>query len=151
MTSYRKGYRFELRVWKWLESLGWWVMRSAGSRGLVDLAAFGPAMVFKGFRALKLGKVMLIACRTNRSRFTAKEREELCSLAHRLGHKAFLAYREPKPPWTLHLEELSNSSWLIWKPDEKELPPWYEEPSVEEMATQFFEFCEEEGDHAEPE
>lgn len=128
MTSYRKGYRFELRVWEWLESLGWWVMRSAGSRGLVDLAAFGSkGYLYSPSPFTKASEVIFVACRTDKSRFTAKEREDLRDHALRLGHKAFLAYREPKPPWTLRLEELSNPSRLIWKPDEKELPPWYEE------------------------
>ncbi len=45
--NYRKGYARELRARRDLESGGWYVIRSAGSRGLVDLVALksGPGGV----------------------------------------------------------------------------------------------------------
>lgn len=38
---YIKGARFENEARKLLEESGWMVMRSAGSKGMFDLAAFG--------------------------------------------------------------------------------------------------------------
>jgi hypothetical protein len=38
---YIKGRRFENEARKLLEEAGWMVMRSAGSKGMFDLAAFG--------------------------------------------------------------------------------------------------------------
>lgn len=40
MTNYSKGAAFERRVKKQLERLGYYVIRSAGSHGYADLAAF---------------------------------------------------------------------------------------------------------------
>jgi len=47
-VSYHIGARFERKVKKWLESQGWWVIRSAGSKGPVDLVAYkeGPKLLF---------------------------------------------------------------------------------------------------------
>lgn len=76
--SYRRGANFERRVKRKLESEGWFVIRSAGSQGPVDLVALKPF------------KVMLIQCR--RSGFlSAAEREKLRSLAERLQTPVFVA------------------------------------------------------------
>jgi len=48
---YRSGYRFELAVKKYLEKHGWYVVRSAGSHGAVDLVA------------IRNGTVLLIQCK----------------------------------------------------------------------------------------
>ena len=39
-TNYRRGYAFEQRVRKYLESCGFYVVRSAGSKGVADLVGF---------------------------------------------------------------------------------------------------------------
>jgi len=43
-NNYRRGYAFELRVKKYFESLGFYVVRSAGSHGVADLVAFQKNM-----------------------------------------------------------------------------------------------------------
>lgn len=40
MTKYSQGANFERKVKKELEALGWFVVRSAGSKGKADLVAF---------------------------------------------------------------------------------------------------------------
>jgi Holliday junction resolvase len=45
-SQYRRGADFERRLKKHLEALGYFVVRSAGSKGLVDLVAFGPEGVY---------------------------------------------------------------------------------------------------------
>ncbi len=39
-TNYKRGYNFERRVRLFLEDLGFYVIRSAGSHGVADLVAF---------------------------------------------------------------------------------------------------------------
>jgi len=42
LSNYRKGARLERMARKYLESLGYYVIRSAGSKGACDLCAIGP-------------------------------------------------------------------------------------------------------------
>jgi Holliday junction resolvase len=42
VTNYARGANFERTVKRDLESRGYFVIRSAGSHGVVDLMAFGP-------------------------------------------------------------------------------------------------------------
>jgi len=112
--NYRKGARFENRVKKHLEQNGWYVMRSAGSHGLADLHAMNP------------GSIWLIACRTDRARYSALEAHKLWQLARQLAQlgnrvTAHLAYRDPVPPWTLHIDRIKQE---VWDPAKDELPPW---------------------------
>lgn len=116
-SNYRKGARFENRVKEHLEQNGWYVMRSAGSHGLADLIAINP------------GSIWLIACRTEKGRYSALEANKLWYTASQLAQlgnrvSAHLAYRDPIPPWTLHIVRFERQHWL---PDEDELPPWHEE------------------------
>lgn len=46
MSHYRKGVKFEREVRSLLENHGYFVIRSAGSKGPVDLAALKGAIVF---------------------------------------------------------------------------------------------------------
>ena len=42
MTNYARGANFERQIKAHLEAKGYFVLRSAGSHGTVDLVAFGP-------------------------------------------------------------------------------------------------------------
>jgi Holliday junction resolvase len=46
LTNYERGAKFERKVKKMLESLGLFVVRSAGSHGPVDLVALSTSKVF---------------------------------------------------------------------------------------------------------
>jgi Holliday junction resolvase len=43
MTNYKKGWRFEHRTQKYLTKIGYYVIRSYGSKGLFDLIAVPPS------------------------------------------------------------------------------------------------------------
>jgi len=85
MTAYEKGACFERKIKKFLQKKGWFVSRSAGSKGLVDLTACrrvplgSPPVVF--FIQAKLGAV------------TYPELERLTFLAEEYGAIPILARR----------------------------------------------------------
>ena len=138
MTNYQRGYRFEVRVRKFLEGLGFQVMRSAGSKGPADLAAFGR------------GQVLLFSCKVDQSDFTIEGNNKLYRMARAGGGWPFLAWREKK---RLIFSEVMvmrsvdsgttalDAIWInervteremrrrfgfqVWRPDEEPLPPWY--------------------------
>lgn len=67
MTNYRRGRAAEWEMRRILENSGWRVMRSAASRGPVDLVAFN-----------KLGRVRMIQCKLhNDNKSFLKELKEL--------------------------------------------------------------------------
>lgn len=79
--SKRKGTEFERRVRKELESLGFFVTRSAGSFGVFDLIAVNKFAVIG------------IQCRTQ-FRMTKYEQVEMINAGLRYGIYPGLAYRE---------------------------------------------------------
>ncbi len=78
---YRKGYRFEIRVKKHLERLGYRVFRLAGSKPL-DLIA------------MYMGEIYLVECKTGR--ITKRSRERLVEMVRNTGAKPVIAYRDEK-------------------------------------------------------
>lgn len=84
LTAYQKGYLFERRVRRLLESQGYYVIRASGSRGPFDLVA------------LKDGeKPLLIQCKVSKAKSKAKI-QELVEVASKAGGIAVLVYREGK-------------------------------------------------------
>lgn len=55
-SMYRRGYRFEISVKKYIEHLGAYVIRSAGSHGVFDLIAVKNGSVF-GIQCKKDGQL----------------------------------------------------------------------------------------------
>jgi hypothetical protein len=92
----RKGRRAEHEVRHHLESLGWLVLRSAGSKGPFDLVAFPSARSRgpEGIRADR-GRWLGISVRSNRrGRHQAEfERDELRDLAKAHGGRACFVRR----------------------------------------------------------
>jgi len=76
---YRAGANFERRVRKYFERDGFFVIRSAGSRGLVDLAVFGPS-----------GQAIFIQCK-RRGKLSNHEWRELETLGKRYDVCVFIA------------------------------------------------------------
>jgi len=70
MSRYSKGARLERRVKKLLENLGFFVVRSAGSRGPFDLVAF-KCIVFG------------IQVKTHRYNITVDEKDVMLEVANR--------------------------------------------------------------------
>jgi len=94
MTNAARGAAFERRCRDLLTADGWHVVRSAGSRGVVDLYA------------MRLGQLRIVQCKIN-GRLDPEPRAALCTLAVMLGATPMLAKRigqrtvfevvEPKP------------------------------------------------------
>lgn len=88
MSRYQVGGKFERRVRTYYERKGFFVVRSAGSHGPVDLVA------------LKKGEVLLVQCKVN-GQLSRADRGELVELAGRLGGRAVLVWRGEKPRFPL--------------------------------------------------
>mgnify|MGYP000570454909 FL=1 len=81
MGSYARGAAFERKVRRLLEEDGWFVVRAAGSKGIVDLVALRE----RG----NVLRVQLISCKLN-GYVPPAEREQLLELKRRLPHVEFL-------------------------------------------------------------
>lgn len=81
MTNYSRGADFERAVKADLEGKGWFVVRSAGSHGAVDLVAIGEGGVIRFIQAKINGKM------------SWKDREEITELAAEYGAEAIMASR----------------------------------------------------------
>ena len=91
---YYKGRSFEYRVRGFYESHGWFVIRSAGSKGIADLIAIAP----------RLRQVHFIQCKVN-GKLTRTEKELLLELAERYGGIPVLAKREGRKLVLLDLRD----------------------------------------------
>ena len=78
VTRYERGRGFEYRTANHYKSLGWFVMRSAGSHTAVDLIA------------IKGKEMKLIQCKRD-GRISESEKEEMRKLALPIGAEAILA------------------------------------------------------------
>jgi Holliday junction resolvase len=77
----------------YLQARGWYVTRSAGSHGLVDLVA------------MRQGEIWLIQNKIS-GKNSRYGKEQLMALAKENNCRAFLASRESKPPYKLIFDEL---------------------------------------------
>ena len=82
MTNYSRGANFERQVRTDLENRGWFVIRAAGSHGIVDLVAFPPNPRPTWFIQCKIGR-----------RISPKERKKLGEIAMSTSCYAILASR----------------------------------------------------------
>lgn len=79
-TSYQLGRSFEYTVRNLLRKHGYFVIRSAQSKGEADLVAIAP------------GSILLVQCKRGGT-IPKEERESLFTLAQRIGVEAILADR----------------------------------------------------------
>ncbi len=79
MSNYTRGRRFEHQVMAELERLGYWSVRSAGSKGQADIVALGP------------GRPLLIQCKAGMDGIASADWNALYVLACRLGATAIVA------------------------------------------------------------
>jgi Holliday junction resolvase len=87
--NYNRGAAFERAVKKQLESDGFYVVRAAGSHGLVDLLA------------INVDEVRLIQCKIGGA-ISEEDRDNLADLAEWCKAKAYLVQRGKKGyKWTL--------------------------------------------------
>lgn len=110
MNNYARGSQHELRTKAKLEADGYWVVKSAGSKGVADLVAIKPGQILlvqgklKGYLppkewndfyqvALDLGALAIVVCRGQKMwRIT--------------GFKSGLGHAQPWVPWST--DELSE-------------------------------------------
>lgn len=90
MSAYKKGYRFELRVKKYLESHNAYLIRSAKSHGAYDLIA------------IKAGSIYGIQCRVD-GKISNLERAKLIELYNTHRIIPILAYRKNRKLILLNL------------------------------------------------
>ena len=83
-SNYRRGYAFEVRVRKYLESLGFYVIRSAGSHGVADLIAFKRGQNMKP---------LMIQCKTD-GHISIEERRDLWAVAQECNCDALVASKD---------------------------------------------------------
>lgn len=82
-TKYESGRSFEYRVRDWLrDRYGYYVFRSAGSRGFADLIALLPH------------QVLLVQCTTSDESKSASYRQRFRDEAGRCGGMPIIAYKE---------------------------------------------------------
>ena len=90
--NYQKGYRFERRVMKHFQKLGYYVRRNFASKGAEDLNAMKAAPL-KGHNAKTLSEVLHIQCKNWKSEkpLTKREVDNLKALARVTGGTPLLA------------------------------------------------------------
>ena len=94
MTNYENGANFERRIKRLYEKAGWVCVRSAGSRGPIDLICFreGEEIIFQMKTYAKW-----------------KERKaDFVALAKAHNKLAYYCYREDKPPYKIKTEILNH-------------------------------------------
>lgn len=88
MTAYTKGRNFEYKVRDDLIEKGYYVTRSAGSKGLIDLVAIHPK-----------NKTIMVQCKYGTKPVLA-EMSNLCHFARDYANTVavFVAHAEPRKP-----------------------------------------------------
>lgn len=71
--KYNRGRAWEYKVKKDAESIGYFVIRSAGSHTLVDLVM------------IKKGEIVFVQCKTGKGAMTKKEQKEFKDFAEKYG------------------------------------------------------------------
>jgi len=94
-SNYKRGYAFELRVRKFLESIGFFVIRSAGSHGVADLLAFKRG---------ESKRPLMIQCKTD-GNISSNERKELWNIAQECNCDAVIASKDKQKKIKLELME----------------------------------------------
>jgi Holliday junction resolvase len=87
MTTYQKGYHYELKMATYFRRHGYFVTRSAGSHGVADLVA-----IKKGKRPL------LIQCKTGEGGISLEERNKLYTIAIGISAIAIVASKRDRKP-----------------------------------------------------
>jgi Holliday junction resolvase len=107
-TNYKRGYAFELKVWKDLQRNGYFVIRSGGSRGMVDMAAHAPGPIN-----------YYVQCKRD-GRLSIEDRRDLCNLAKAFNATPILAYSDKGVQYS----EIEGDAYVDWHPsDEPTLSP----------------------------
>lgn len=106
MSNYDRGVRLERAVRHSLESDGYEVIRSAGSKTKVDLIA------------IKAGELLLIQCKAGTGVVSPAERASLVSTASKVGACPIVVTKADREPmrWRL-LTGVGPQDWMPWSAD----------------------------------
>jgi Holliday junction resolvase len=85
-TNYERGRELEYDAMAVLRANGYYAIRSAGSKGAVDVCA------------IKRGQVLFVQCKRQQKTFGSTEWNALCEAAAGSGALAILAERDPGKP-----------------------------------------------------
>ncbi|HEU4544472.1 MAG TPA: restriction endonuclease [Jiangellaceae bacterium] len=116
MTHYNDGRRFEYKVRDALAADGYEVIRSAGSKGKVDLVAFkrwlpyGPSSYH----------MLFVQVKRRDGNIGREDRAELIRLANMAGAVPVVAH-QPQPRRPIQYRRLTGPGprqWQPWTPDE---------------------------------
>jgi hypothetical protein len=119
MTQGTAGRRFEWKVRDALRADGYTVIRSAGSKGAVDLVAFKVGGRDRSFTSPAPQLLFVQAKRTNGT-IPPAERAELLRYAHIARAIPVVAY-QPKPRQPIAYRRLTGpgpKDFEVWSPDE---------------------------------
>ena len=107
MTQYSRGSDFERSAMRALEADGYFVVRSAGSKGAADLVA------------LKSGQALLVQCKLN-GVCPPAERADLIRLAQTVGALPIVAHKVKGKSKVLYRLLLGHGpkDFAIWNTDE---------------------------------
>ena len=111
-TKYSRGRAWEYKVRDDLRARGYLVVRSAGSKGKVDLMAVMPVVVTAPSQVVHHpGCILLVQCK-NKGWGKPSEREALCELATQYGALAILA--SAGSPGIAYRHYSSCTQYTIW-------------------------------------
>jgi Holliday junction resolvase len=106
-TNYKRGYAFELKVWKDLERNGMFVVRSGGSRGMVDMAAHAPGPIN-----------YYVQCKRD-GRLSIEDRRDLYNLAMAFNATPILAYRDDDGQIKYSEIAQQGDAYVDWHPNDE--------------------------------
>lgn len=92
-TPYKKGKEFENYIARKLREKGFYVARSAGSKGVFDLIAISPILLKCGKRADRKPRVYGIQAKVN-GKFTKSEIEAMKEVGRKYNIVPVMAYKE---------------------------------------------------------
>lgn len=107
MSHYRGGREFEYRTIRHLTTNGYEIVRSAGSKGKIDIVAF------------KLGELLFVQCKRTSGTIPPAERAELVRLAGLVNAVPLVAH-QPIPRKPIRYRALTGTGpkqWREWTPD----------------------------------
>jgi Holliday junction resolvase len=119
----RQGAKFELAVMHALEEHGYTCLRSSGSRGAVDVVAFGPLRKYE-CGAAPDAEQLLIQCKITNPVIPPYERTAVQDLATRAGAIPLVAHWAADKTTGLmrvHYRQLTGpgpKDWAHWAPGE---------------------------------
>ena len=135
--QYRQGAAFENRVKDRFEGVGYYVIRSAGSQGVADLAAFD----LMADRITHHPVPLMIQCKRGRNGLGVEAWNHFYAIADAAGALAIVAQKSEGRTLEADLWEITGSRtprgrhkpWIPWPLRETDAPDVAPEPSLDDL------------------